>query len=326
MPDDPAALTRFEWRVRRAEFVLTFARWTDRAWLMFGMAAATLALLSLRTGDLPLDDRIVVAALSALTGFAAARAFRTRLNVLSEESAAAVSALDPRSRRAYEILGHGMALVALLLVTLLARPAVAGVGAVGFLSGALVARLTPSVVEYPTLSPPLQRLERARRVLARRGSAGGVAALGVLLLLPLASGPPWSVAALLIVGLVLMPMDAKAVRFEAEAGLSTGKSLDRHLRAAGVLLVAVPVAAAFVAPALAPALALAAAALIGISAVRLLLYRTRAKRGADLILGVGVGVAGLLAITAPPLAIALAAVALVRLVKASEDARWRLAG
>ena len=323
MPTDPAALIRFDWRVRRAEFVRTFAQWSDRAWLLFGLSVAAAALLSVRAAAFPFDDRIVAAALAGMTGFAVARAIHARLVVLAEESAMAVSALDPHSRRAYEAVCLASALIAVFFFTLLARSAVVGVGAAGFLAGALAVRAMRPIGASPARPSLLQRIDQVRRALARRGPAGGVAAVFVLLFL--APGPGWCVAALLIAGLVLTPMDADAVRFEAEAGLSTGRSLDRHLRAAGVLLVTVPGAAALVSPAAAPALALTAAALFALSAVRLLLYRTRTKRGADLMLGLGLGVVVLLATTVPPLAVVLVVVALVRLSKVSEAVRWRLA-
>lgn len=136
----------------------------------------------------------------------------------------------------------------------------------------------------------------------------------------------WCVLATLAAGLALMPVDSELVRFEAVAGLSTVRSLDRRLRAVGVLLTLVPLGVLLVSPAAAAALALAGAGVFALAASRLLLYRTRSKRGADLLLSGGLVLVALLTLTAPPLALAAAVVALARLTQASERARWRLAG
>lgn len=127
MIDDPAALVRFDGRVFRSEFAQTFARWSDRAWLAFGLAVTGIALGSMRTIVLPFDARLATAALSAMWGAFVASGSRARLTVHAEEGAPAVFALDPVSRHTHQALATGTALALLLLLVGLARPATVGV-------------------------------------------------------------------------------------------------------------------------------------------------------------------------------------------------------
>lgn len=151
--------------------------------------------------------------------------------------------------------------------------------------------------------------------------------VALLLLATIAPGPKAGLTALAagVAALLLTTVDAEVVRFMAVSGVSTGRTVAVHVRPmlvfAGLTLGA----------ALLGGERLAALALTGVTAValtvmtaRVLAYRVRAKRSADLLLSVHAGAVVVAGLAFPILAPVVAAALLWHWQRRAGPATWLL--
>lgn len=324
-------LFRHDWRIARNTLRAAFAGWHDR--LIAGtMLLVTLAAVRSWCADRPWE----VAAWWALgagiiTGIGAGRAIAARLRFHGFDGLLAADALQPSTRRRYMVTWHAIGVAILTVVVLVLRPSLLIVSAPAYLVGGFVAHATASLAISSVAVGKARPGWTIRRWL-HHPSAGIVAALILLVSLLLAhtfdTNALMVVLGIEVVVLVLMLalVDDDIVRFMTIVGHGPWRIVVRHAR--GVLLFAVltvPVCWFAFGPVAAGIITAAALATLLLLTMRILAYYLYAKRFADLLVSISIGLLMLVAYSMSFLLPFLAIAILWQLQRRAAARTWLLA-
>ncbi len=298
-----------------------------------------------------------LAATAALVGALVQARVESRLSFLSAESVLAADALTPLQRAGYAALWHTATMTLLCVTALgLAWRSVAtlllayalGVGlawAAALLRGS--ARISPRPLRRAPSTRaaaltsgkhPLAQIVAAKQSFlgaslpAGLAAVSAAAALSVLMVAAAAAAGPESsalaVAAMLaLAGLGLFSrVDPALVRFAAFAGVGAGRTVASHLP----LTTAYSAAFALLALLLGRSLGSSVATIVlflgagaaGIVCLRILHYRLRPKRAADLAVQIEIAALAMLAFVFLPLAVLAGSLRLLLLTRSSRAATW----
>ncbi len=277
----------------------SFAGWNDRLMLV---AALCIALATLRSwfGNQAWSVAAWVALGAGIgIGLWAGRLVAARIAFHRADGVLAADALQPALCRRYALAWHGIGLLTLAGVTVVARPSLLVIIVPAYITGALVGSASGRLALQGLAGEPT--IGRTVRRRLHRPGTGIVAALLVLLcLLPAQSLEPTGqlvigIAAVLCAG-VLTVVDPKVVRFTSISGHAPWRIVGRHayglLAFAGVAALGCGVAAGPVAAGV--VLAVSAGALL-LLALRVFGYCVYSKRAADFLISIVIGVFALAA-------------------------------
>lgn len=267
--------------------------------------------------------------LGAATGLAAMRLIVRRLQFHRSDGALAAAALSRGAGASYAAAIHLIATGLLSCVILSARPGLIFAGLAGYTIGAAsllaLASLTPGHDSSPRFA-----FGRTARALLGRPSAGGFAAVAVLvILLPpaLDAGARMAFAGVLtliaVVG--ISAVDYQVVRFLTIAGYASSRIIGLYARPGLIFSAAiVPPLFLVLQPETVAVVCIVTGALLLLTAMRILTYRVYPKRAADTIVGMFVAVLGLAGYMAPILLPLVIGAMLWRLYRQSASATWML--
>lgn len=311
------------WNVLRS----TFASWSDRLIAALGIGIAMIALQQALSAQGSVHAAAVMAGVAALVGLGAGRAVQRRLVFHGTDGVLAARALERASRRRYRIVLHAAAGAMIALIGLLARSDVGGVAPAGYLIGAacgdIVARRGGSWMR--------RRHVRAVRVRLHRPLTGAALAVpvGLAALLFRSDDPvaPVALVAVLASGAMfaLTALDAASIRFMTLAGISATRIVARHARPASAFLALAVPACLLRSGTMAGVVAAVAAVVMMLMVARILAYRIHAKRAADTLVSIAVGLVALAAVAAPALALFVLVIVMIHLARRSARQTWLLA-
>lgn len=283
----------------------TFASWHDRAIAAFMLLAA---LTILRAWFVEHSWEVaawVTLAVGTIIGIGAGRLVETRLAFHAFDGLFPGDALNPQIRRRYMAAWHGIGLALLSVVLLIARPSLLVVSVGAYLTGVLVVGLTgrfgmPKRI-VGTIRPGWTVREWSHSPFA------GILATTILLLslLPartLGTNALIAVAGVVTVLLALMltSVDYAIVRFMTIAGHRSRRIISHHAGGiAALLAMSVPGSWVLVGPVAASIVAAVCATMLLHLTLRVLTYRLHAKRFADFLVSILVGLLMLAAYSMP---------------------------
>jgi len=243
-----------------------------------------------------------------MVGMGAARMVAARLSFHGSDGLLAAEALHPTKRRRYMVAWYGIGIALLAGITLIARPSLLIVAAPAYLAGVFVAQITANIA-LPGAGVGKARPGWTIRRCLQHPGAGIVAAM-ILLLSLLPAYTVETNARMTVIGieavLLALPLtvvDDAIVRFMTISGHGSWSIVGRHARGmlpfAGVTIPACwfafgPIAAGIVAAVL--------AALLLLTALRVLAYCCHGKRFADFLTSI---LAALLILVASSMPVAL---------------------
>jgi len=325
-----AALLRHDRMIVANELRSVLFSWKDR---LIALAVLLMALAAVRSW---LSDRpfiiaaVAVATLAAATGAGAARTIGRRLDFHAQDGVVAADALTQDVRRHYILSIHALVCGVVSICAAVGRPQAALLAPIGYLIGAGACHVASRVVRANAL-PRRSPLRRAIRPFLQRPISGVLAAalvlLPVLFLKSIDPGPLAAFIGLLSVAaaLVLTMLDYGIVRFMTESGYRARRIIGVHARSLLVFLGSAALACLALSGSLVAivVVGVALAALVLMTA-RILAYRVHAKRTADTIVSIYVGVACLAGFAMPVLLPAVVIAILWHLYRRSIPATWLL--
>lgn len=329
--DDINRLFRHDFWIVANATRATFAGWHDRliaTLMLLGALAAIQSWFAYRPWAIAASTAMGA---GILVGLGAGRLLAARLAFHRFDGLLAADALHARSRRRYTLAWHGIAVMVMAAVALIARPSLIPISVAGYAAGGVAAELFG---RFGTSWRPASHA-RSGWVLGRwlqRGGTGAAAALAlVLALLPVRS---FGMNALMmtagigtvLIGLLLTKVDDGIVRFMTSIGhgplrmvLSNAKGM------LAFIAVSAPGSWLMLGFGTAVVVAGASTALLLLLVLRVLAYRLHAKRSADFLIAI---VSGLLMLTAyyMPVALPLVVIAvLLRIGHRGAAKTWLLA-
>jgi hypothetical protein len=296
----------------------TLAGWHDRL-IAAVMLLAALATIRLWFVDRPWATAAWVACgAGIILGSGAERLVATRLGFHDFDGLLSADSLHQPTRRHYRAAWHGIGLVLLTTITLIARPSLLLVSVAGYLAGVLVARLmNVNGFRMPGMAARRTRPRWVIQSWLNYPAAGAAAAVLLLLfLLPARALGTSALAAVAgiettLIVLALTIVDDGIVRFMTIAGHGSRYIVARHGKSMALFVaVAVPGCWLILGPVVAGIVAAASFALLLLLILRILAYRLHGKRFADFLVSILVGFL-ILAAYAMPVALPFVAIAIV---------------
>lgn len=309
-------LFRYDRRIAANTIASTFARWPDRVIAAIILCGLSMAARSWSTGHAWSVAIWSTLGIGLLAGAGTARALSARVDFHATEGLLAADALRPTSRRRYVAAWHGVGLLLLMTLMLIAAPSLCVPGTIGYVVGAIVANSASGLLPAGIAS----RGATGRRTLDRMSvhpMVGIAAATGFVLTLVVTAGVGTE-ARLAVCGMVtllllalLTTVDDGVVRFRTIAGESAAEIVAHRARPA-LMMVAFALAATWLVVGRTAAMTVAAVslAMLILMVQRILLYRCHAKRTAGVLILLFAAVLVLIAV-ATPLLLPLATAAIL---------------
>lgn len=288
----------------------SFAGWHDRAIATLFLLIAVMCLRAWFVGQPPSIALVAVAASGLGGGVAVGRSLHLRLAFHACDGILAADALSADPRRQYLVRWHGVALLPIFLVLLIARPALSPAAIPAYAIGA---GLTAIVARIPAGRWRRWRPARPVRAMAGRPFVGIGLAIGVLIAVSILrpSDPMTHRAAAAMLTVIAMGaltrVDDTVVRFLTASGYGTGRIVVHQMRSAtGFAIVMTGGSAILFDMATVAVVGGCGLAVAGLQLLRILAYRLHRRRFADIVVAI---VAGLILTTGFTFPVALPIVA-----------------
>lgn len=284
----------------------TLAPWQDRLTAVIGLL---IGILGVRASlvDRPLREATwAVVAAAGMVGVTAGRLIASRLAFHAFDGVLAVDALRVPTRQRYMCAWSAIALAALAIVTLVARPSLMLVSLPAYVAGALVGGgMLGFGVSERAMSTPQYR--RTITSWARRPSAGIVSATIVFVSLTLVANVLGTDAITAVAGIeatilaaALTVVDPRIVRFLTIAGQGSWRILARQARGAMLFIVLAPLSCALALDVrVAGIVATVSTAAVLLMTMRILAYRLHGQGFADVLVSMLVALLVLVAFSLP---------------------------
>lgn len=282
-----------------------FNRWLDRMILSVFALGGLAVIRSWLLDRLWTTAALAVLAASLAVGIGVGRMVEARLAFHAFDGVLAAEALHPPTSSRYRAAWHGIGLVVLTAIALIARPSLVMIAVGGYAAGLLAAELLRRLSMPWSLAGRRRPVWVFRRWLHLPGT-GAVAAMALLLSLLPAHGLAANIlmafvgTAALLLTFALTIVDDSVVRFQTIAGHGSWRIIGSSARGvAAFALVAIPGCWLVNGPAVAGVVAAVIGAALLFMILRILAYRLHTKRFADLVLSFVVGLMLLIAYAIP---------------------------
>ena len=309
-----------------------FGSWQDR---LVAVIRLLVVLGGVRTwfADRPWPIATAVGcAASVLVGISAGRLIASRLAYHAFDGPLAADALHVPTRQRYTLAWHGIGLIVVAAVTLIARAPLAMVSLPGYAAGALIGESIFGFggSGFTGWTPGYRRTPRS---LAQSPRAAIVSAAILSVTLLGLGGVPGTSAMMTVIGVetailvVLLTMiDDGVVRFLTIDGYGSWRIIARHARGGMLFLgLAAPLCAFGSGAAMAAMVSVIAAAAMLLMTIRILAYRLHSKRAADFIVSVLIALLLLVAYAMPILMPFLTIVLFWQVLRRAATKTWLLA-